>query len=71
MIDGRLQVFTGNAHPQLAQEIMLIGIMEAVITPESELVGSSAGRLRLFDRHAINLLAVSRKGRRTAHRCAR
>jgi di/tricarboxylate transporter len=45
-----------------------IGIMEAVITPESELVGSSAGQLKLFDRHGVNLLAVSRKGRRIAHR---
>ncbi|HET9538323.1 MAG TPA: SLC13 family permease [Mesorhizobium sp.] len=48
-----------------------IGVMEAVITPESELVGSSAGQLQLFDRHAINLLAVSRKGRRTTHRLRR
>jgi di/tricarboxylate transporter len=45
-----------------------IGIIEAVITPESELVGSSAGQLKLFDRHGVNLLAVSRKGRRIAHR---
>ena len=45
-----------------------VGVMEAVITPDSELVGSSAGQLRLYDRHSINLLAVSRKGRRIAHR---
>ena len=45
-----------------------IGIMEAVITPESELVGSSPGQLKLFDRHGVNLLAVSRRGRRIAHR---
>jgi uncharacterized protein with PhoU and TrkA domain len=45
-----------------------IGVMEAVITPDSELVGSSVGQLKLFDRHAVNLLAVSRKGRRIAHR---
>jgi di/tricarboxylate transporter len=45
-----------------------IGIMEAVITPESELVGSSASQFRLFDRHAVNLLAVSRRGRRITHR---
>ena len=37
-----------------------IGLMETVI-PDSELVGSSVGQLKLFDRHAINLLAVSRK----------
>jgi di/tricarboxylate transporter len=45
-----------------------IGVMEAVITPDSELVGSSAGQLKLFDRHGINLLAVSRRGRRIANR---
>jgi di/tricarboxylate transporter len=45
-----------------------IGVMEAVITPESELVGSSVGQLKLFDHHAINLLAVSRRGRRITHR---
>jgi di/tricarboxylate transporter len=45
-----------------------IGVMEAVITPESELVGSTAAQLKLFDRHGVNLLAVSRKGRRIGHR---
>ena len=45
-----------------------IGVMEAVIMPESELVGASVGQLQLFDRHSVNLLAVSRKGRRIAHR---
>ncbi len=45
-----------------------IGITEAVITPDSELVGSSAGQLKLFHRYAVNLLAVSRTGRRIASR---
>jgi di/tricarboxylate transporter len=45
-----------------------IGVMEAVILPDSELVGGSAGQLQLFDRHRVNLLAVSRTGRRIAHR---
>ena len=45
-----------------------IGVMEAVITPDSELVGSSVGQLKLFDRHAVNLLAVSCRGRRITHR---
>jgi di/tricarboxylate transporter len=45
-----------------------IGVMEAVITPESELVDSSAGQLKLFDRYGVNLLAVSRRGRRIGHR---
>jgi di/tricarboxylate transporter len=45
-----------------------IGITEAVITPDSELVGNSAGQIKLFDRYAVNLLAVSRKGRRITRR---
>jgi di/tricarboxylate transporter len=45
-----------------------IGVVEAVITPDSELAGSSAGQLKLFDRHAVNLLAVGRRGRRIASR---
>ena len=45
-----------------------IGVTEAVITPDSQLVGKSVGQLKLFDRYAVNLLAVSRKGRRITHR---
>ena len=45
-----------------------IGVTEAVITPDSELVGNSVGHLKLFDRHAVNLLAVSRTGRRITRR---
>ena len=45
-----------------------IGVMEAVIASNSELVGSSVGQLKLFDRHGVNLLAVSRRGRRITQR---
>jgi di/tricarboxylate transporter len=45
-----------------------IGVMEAVITSDSELAGNSVGQLKLFDRYAVNLLAVSRRGRRITHR---
>ena len=45
-----------------------IGIMEAVITPDSELVGYSVGQLKLAERHGMDLLAVSRTGRRIANR---
>ena len=44
------------------------GVMEAVITADSQLIGSSAGQIKLFDRHGVNLLAVSRRGRRIANR---
>jgi di/tricarboxylate transporter len=45
-----------------------IGVVEAVITPDSELVGSSVGQVKLFDRYAVNLLAVGRRGRRSTRR---
>ena len=45
-----------------------IGVTEAVITPDSPLVGNAAGQLKLFDRYAVNLLALSRKGRRITRR---
>jgi di/tricarboxylate transporter len=45
-----------------------IGVMEAVITPESELVDRSPLQARLFDRFDINLLAVSRRGKRITGR---
>jgi di/tricarboxylate transporter len=45
-----------------------IGVVEAVITLDSELVGYSVGQLKLFDRYAVNLLAVSRRGRRSTRR---
>jgi di/tricarboxylate transporter len=45
-----------------------IGVTEAVIMPDSQLVGNSVGHLKLFDRYAINLLALSRKGQRITHR---
>jgi di/tricarboxylate transporter len=48
-----------------------IGVMEAVIMPDSELVGNSVAELRLFDRHAVDLLAVSRRGQTITRRLGR
>ena len=39
-----------------------------MITPDSPLLGNAAGQLKLFDRYAVNLLALSRKGRRITRR---
>jgi di/tricarboxylate transporter len=39
-----------------------IGVMEAVITDGSLLVDRTPARLRLYERHHVNLLAVSRRG---------
>ncbi len=45
-----------------------IGVMEAVVTGASPLVDRSPMQLRLYDRYQVNLVAVSRAGRRIARR---
>jgi len=45
-----------------------IGVMEAIVTAESPLVDRSARQYRLHDHHQVNLLAVSRNGRRLTQR---
>jgi di/tricarboxylate transporter len=45
-----------------------VGVIEAVITPNSALIGQSARRMGLFERHQVNLLAVSRAGERRVER---
>jgi di/tricarboxylate transporter len=45
-----------------------IGVMEAIVTADSPLVDRTATQFRLYDRHQVNLLAVSRSGRRILHR---
>ena len=43
-----------------------IGVMEAIVTADSPLVDRSATQYRLHEHHQVNLLAVSRSGRRIA-----
>jgi len=64
----KLQLLRGEKGKEPDMPSDAIGVMEAVITRESQLVGSSVGRLKLFDRHGVDLLAVSRRGRRIANR---
>ena len=45
-----------------------IGVMEAVVTAESELFDRTPAQARLYDRFDVNLLAVSRADTRIAHR---
>jgi di/tricarboxylate transporter len=45
-----------------------IGVMEAIVTADSPLVDRSATQYRLHDHHNVNLLAVSRNGRRIMQR---
>jgi di/tricarboxylate transporter len=45
-----------------------IGVIEAVIGPNSLLIGQAAGRMALHERFNVNLLAVSRSGQRFTER---
>lgn len=45
-----------------------IGVIEAVIGPDSMLIGQAAGRMALHQRFNVNLLAVSRSGQRFTDR---
>ena len=45
-----------------------IAVVEAVVRPDSPLVGRSAAQVRLTERYPARLLAVSRSGERITHR---
>jgi di/tricarboxylate transporter len=45
-----------------------VGVIEAVIGQGSVLTGQAAGRMALHDRHGVNLIAVSRRGKRIIER---
>ena len=48
-----------------------LAVVEAVVAPGSELVGRSAADLKLRERFGVNVLAISRRGRRTRARLRR
>lgn len=45
-----------------------IGVIEAVVKGTSPIIGKSAARLQLFDEEGINLVALSRSGKRMVER---
>ena len=45
-----------------------VGVIEAVITKGSVLIGRAAGRIALHERYGVNLIAVSRRGERLTMR---
>src|SRR5690554_5290154 len=45
-----------------------VAVVEAVVRPDSPLVGRSAAQVRLAERYPARLLAVSRSGERITHR---
>jgi di/tricarboxylate transporter len=48
-----------------------LAVVEAVVTPNSTMIGSTVEQLALRERYGLNLLALSRSGRRIAQRLRR
>jgi di/tricarboxylate transporter len=48
-----------------------LAVVEAVVTPNSTMIGSTVEHLALRERYGLNLLALSRSGRRIAQRLRR
>jgi di/tricarboxylate transporter len=65
---AKLELVGSKALPQETPGAASMGSVEAVITGDSPMVGASPIQLRLRERHGVNLLAVSRRGRRTTQR---
>lgn len=54
--------------PSAGESMDEIGVVEAIVGPDSPLVGQSAQRADLFSRFGVNLIAVSRSGQRFTER---
>ncbi len=65
---AKLILIRHGSQPAKEQASDEIGVMEAVIGNESPLIGRTVSQNQLFDRHDLNLLAVSRRGSRITHR---
>jgi di/tricarboxylate transporter len=61
--DQRLAL--GDARPED------LAVVEAVVTPSSGMIGNTVEQLALRERYGLNLLAISRSGRRIAQRLRR
>ena len=59
------KVAFGNARPEE------LAVVEAVVTANSSMIGSTVEQLALRERYGLNLLALSRSGRRIAQRLRR
>ena len=63
-----LKLSREHRQPEMDEATDEIGVIEAVIGPNSVLTGISAERIALFERFHVNLLAVSRSGQRFTER---
>ena len=63
-----LELESDHREPKAATPDAEIGTLEAVIGPDSLLIGKTAARLALHDRFNVNMIAVSRSGERLTER---
>lgn len=57
--------------PHEAPQAARLDVVEAVVNPNSPLIGRSAAELRLRELYGVNVLAISRRGERTRSRLRR
>jgi di/tricarboxylate transporter len=65
---ANLRLTRDDRVPETEEGTDEVGAIEAVIGPNSTLIGQSAGRMALYERYQVNLLAVSRSGQRFTER---
>lgn len=66
--EARLKLVRDEAEHEVDTPTDEIGVIEAVVTGDSPLVDRTPMQIRLFERHQLNLLAVSRRGERITER---
>ncbi|WP_211852426.1 SLC13 family permease [Plastoroseomonas hellenica] len=66
--EAKLELAGANQGPAKDLPTEEVGLVEAVVMPESALVGRTASELRLREAHGLNLLAVARRGERIGAR---
>ncbi|HVR36966.1 MAG TPA: SLC13 family permease [Methylomirabilota bacterium] len=65
---GGLKLASGEKFAEKLAESEDLQIIEAVVRPESRLIGRTVAQMRLMDRHGVHLLAVARDGSRLKQR---
>jgi di/tricarboxylate transporter len=63
-----LKLSREHRQPEMDEATDEIGVIEAIVGPNSVLTGASAERLALYERYHVNLIAVSRSGQRFTER---
>jgi len=66
--EGGLKLVRAGKIPEIDNSRDELGVMEAIVGAESPLVGKTPQDVRLHGRYHVNLLAVSRGGRRVVER---